>query len=171
MKKLIVGLGNPGEEYQMMRHNIGSRTVAAFAAGRAHSADLKVALPTTFMNESGKAIKPLLAKNGIEPKHLLIVHDDADIAFGKFKLSFGSRSAGHRGVESVIRWLGTKDFWRLRIGIQPAPTAASGPATAPYHVRADELVLKPFRPEEEAELPRIIEAAMGAIEAWIEKTT
>jgi PTH1 family peptidyl-tRNA hydrolase len=167
MKKLIAGLGNPGDEYRMMRHNVGSRIVAAFAEGRDLPPDVKILLPTTPMNESGKAIRPLMVKNGIEPKRLLVVHDDADISFGKFKLSFGSRSAGHRGVESVIQALGTKDFWRLRIGIQPVPTAASGPA--PRHVRADELVLKPFTPQEEAELPRIIEAAIGAIQAWVEK--
>lgn len=160
--KLIVGLGNPGVRYQMTRHNIGSRVAAAFMQERKSSPNAKVALPTTAMNESGKAVKLLMAQYKVAPKALLLVHDDADIAFGKFKLSFGSRSAGHRGVESVIRALGTKDFWRLRIGIQPAD--------ARRHVRAEELVLKPFTSAEEAELPRIIEGAIGAIEAWIEKT-
>lgn len=162
MQKLIVGLGNPGKEYQLTRHNIGSRVVAAFARGRALPPSVSVALPTTYMNESGKAIKSLIAQAGIAPKFLLVVHDDADIVFGKFKLSFGSRSAGHRGVESVIQELGTKEFWRLRIGIQPRD--------ARRHVRAEELILKPFTPQEEAELPRIMEAAIGAIEAWIQKT-
>jgi PTH1 family peptidyl-tRNA hydrolase len=163
MKKvLIAGLGNPGAEFEMFRHNIGARIVKAFIGTRKIDPQIKIYLPTTFfMNESGKALGPLLKKEKIMPRRLLVVHDDADIFFGKFKLSFGSRSAGHRGVESIIQALGTKDFWRLRIGIQPKG--------ASRHIRAEELVLKPFSPEEEAELPNIIAGAFGAIEAWLDK--
>ncbi len=163
MKKLIFGLGNPGKEYQMLRHNIGARVVSIFKKDKNIFEDVVIALPTTFVNESGKAVKSLMEKYKIPANFLLLVHDDSDIAFGKFKLSFGSRSAGHRGVESVINSLGTKDFWRLRIGIQPQGYS--------HHIKAEELVLKPFRPEEENELPRIIEAAIAAIEAWIEKVS
>lgn len=177
---LIAGLGNPGEKYAATRHNIGARIVTAFAGERNFPGSIKVylprkeflrGLPAVFMNESGRAVKSILGKEQILPVKLLTVHDDADIFFGKFKLSFGSRSAGHRGAESVIQALGTKDFWRLRIGIQPASSGAEGPVGAPRHVRADDLVLKPFSPAEEAELPRIIEAAVGAIEAWVEKNS
>jgi PTH1 family peptidyl-tRNA hydrolase len=161
-KVLIAGLGNPGEKYETFRHNVGARIVAEFIKGKILSERIKIYLPSVFMNESGRALKALIAKEKIAPRRLLAVHDDSDIFFGKFKLSFGSRSAGHRGAESVIQSLDTKDFWRLRIGIQPIG--------APRHIRADDLVLKPFSAAEEAELPRIIEAAVGAIEAWVDKT-
>lgn len=160
--RLIAGLGNPGKEYELTRHNVGSRIVRAFSEKTAISNGVIVALPMVFMNESGKAILSLMKRDRIAPRQLMVVHDDADIAFGKFKFSFGSRSAGHKGAESVINALGTKDFWRLRIGIQPIGI--------PRHIRADDLVLKPFSLQEEAELSRIIEGVIGAIEAWVEKS-
>jgi PTH1 family peptidyl-tRNA hydrolase len=184
-KVLIAGLGNPGEKYETFRHNVGARIVAEFIKGKILSERIKIYLPSVFMNESGRALKALITKEKIAPRRLLAVHDDSDIFFGKFKLSFGSRSAGHRGAESVIQSLDTKDFWRLRIGIQPAPHQnpeqelsavygagkhGTGQVGALRHIRADDLVLKPFSAAEEAELPRIIEAAAGAIEAWVEKT-
>jgi PTH1 family peptidyl-tRNA hydrolase len=178
-KVLIAGLGNPGEKYETFRHNVGARIVSEFIKGKILAERIKIYLPSVFMNESGRALKALLAKEKIAPRRLLAVHDDSDIFFGKFKLSFGSRSAGHRGAESVIQSLDTKDFWRLRIGIQPAPhqnpeqelsgKRGTGQVGALRHIRADDLVLKPFSAAEEAELPRIIEAAVGAIEAWVEK--
>jgi len=71
------------------------------------------------MNESGGFVKKMLRKKGVRPEALLVIHDDSDLNLGSFKLSFGRGSAGHKGAESVIRTLGTKDFWRLRIGIRP----------------------------------------------------
>jgi PTH1 family peptidyl-tRNA hydrolase len=183
-KVLIAGLGNPGEKYEMLRHNVGARIVSEFIKGKILAERIKIYLPSVFMNESGQALKALITKEKIAPRRLLAVHDDSDIFFGKFKLSFGSRSAGHRGAESVIQSLDTKDFWRLRIGIQPAPHQSpeqelsavygagkhgTGQVGVLRHIRADDLVLKPFSAAEEAELPRIIEAVAGAIEAWVEK--
>lgn len=178
-RKLIVGLGNPGKEYELMRHSIGRRAAAAFVEASEAGPDwtgskklnadfvemdpsaakFVIAIPRVFMNESGKAVKQLSKYFGVEPRHILVLHDDADIIFGKLKLSFGSRSAGHRGAESVIRALGTKDFWRLRIGIQPV--------AAERHIRAEELVLQPFSSAEAAKLSDIVETAIGAIRAWI----
>ena len=71
------------------------------------------------MNESGGFVKKMLKKKGVKPEALLVIHDDSDLNLGSFKFSFGRGSAGHKGAESVIRTLGTKDFWRLRIGIRP----------------------------------------------------
>jgi len=174
--KLIVGLGNPGKEYEAVRHSIGRRVVMELGSafddnGWSQKPDLLsdiknknnilLALPTTFMNESGKAVGRIVGFYKIKPANVLVIHDDSDIPFGKIKLSFGSRSAGHRGVESVIKALGTKDFWRLRLGIQPK--------SSPRHVRPDELVLKPFFVEEEKEISEIIKAAISASKAWLEK--
>jgi PTH1 family peptidyl-tRNA hydrolase len=161
-KSIIFGLGNPGKEYEAFRHNIGSRIVKILKDDPRVPDDVLILLPEVFVNESGKQVKYALSFYKVALRNLLVVHDDSDILFGKFKLSFGSRSAGHHGVESIIQELRSKDFWRLRIGIQPQ--------NAPSHIRAEELVLKPFSEEEEKLLPDIIDAAKEAIIAWIRKT-
>jgi len=143
---LLVGLGNPGKEYQETRHNAGFMALDEFAKvngfplfklSRKHSSlisegildSVKVLLakPQTFMNNSGKAVRILLRnlvskrlETKFLSKHLIIVHDDIDIPLGKIRVSRGSGSAGHKGVDSIIQSLGTKDFTRIRIGIQPA---------------------------------------------------
>lgn len=170
MKKiLIAGLGNPGEKYAIFRHNVGARTVEEFETRGIAASGVKIYLPIVFMNESGSALKPLLSRDKISLEKFLVVHDDTDIFFGKLKLSFGSGSAGHRGVDSIIRALGTKNFWRLRMGVQPVKVDSQGGVYAPRHIRADELVLKPFSREEEKELPKIIEGAIEAMGAWVDK--
>lgn len=135
--KIIVGLGNPGKEYQESRHNIGFRTVnylnKEFGGSLAGEFDLdkksnselsevkingkKVLLvkPQMFVNRSGEVVKKLVAKSkGIAD--LIVIHDDLDIPFGKIKLSFGRSSAGHKGVESIIKALKTDKFHRIRFG-------------------------------------------------------
>jgi PTH1 family peptidyl-tRNA hydrolase len=94
-------------------------------------------LPETMMNRSGDAIKPALRAFKVKPRDVIVLHDDADIEFSHVKLSFGKHSAGHKGVESVKRALGTWDFWRLRIGIQKKK-----------RVEAMKLVLQKFTPQE-----------------------
>ncbi len=129
--KLVVGLGNPGKKYENTYHN----------AGRLFINHLKKQLPITnyqllitdvFMNQSGEFIKKLLKKHRLKPQEVLIIHDDADIELGRYKFSFNRRAAGHKGVESVIRTLGTKDFWRLRIGIRPIRPISSRPKAAAF---------------------------------------
>lgn len=155
-RRLIVGLGNPGKRYVRTRHNLGARVVLILQRhlgqptfrrreqmpARVSLGDHLLALPTTFMNDSGRAVRALLARYRIALHHLLVVHDDKDLAFGKLKLQKGRSSAGHRGVHSVMDALGSQDFWRLRIGIGAPP---AGMATEAY-------VLAPFRPEEERQL-------------------
>ncbi len=136
--KLIVGLGNPGEEYRATYHNAGA-LFAAFAeeAGGAAQSRKKgtlyaasrigarwIATPRTFMNESGRAVRAALVAHNTRPEKLLVAHDDSDLPLGEYRLAFGRGAAGHRGVASVITTLGTNQFWRLRIGIRKRPGKA-----------------------------------------------
>jgi PTH1 family peptidyl-tRNA hydrolase len=138
MNKIIVGLGNPGEEYENTRHNTGrifTGFLAEEAGAKEFKEDLKLkslvsagklgkvkfqfVLPQTFMNNSGQPLKKLITSKK-KALDLVVVHDDVDLPLGRFKISFGSSSAGHRGVESVMRAVKTKDFFRVRIGISPS---------------------------------------------------
>lgn len=134
MIRLILGLGNPGAEYENTRHNAG-RAAAGYFAKKMNFPEfiydkksnslvskrggLMVALPETFMNKSGQAAAKLTRPKK-ELKELVAVHDDLDIPLGKFKISYGKSSGGHKGVESVMRALKTKNFVRIRIGVSPA---------------------------------------------------
>ncbi len=174
--KLILGIGNPEEKYQFTRHNLGRRVLESLLEDRWErkpelfseiqeqgNAERKIifAKALTYMNESGKAASALIRFYKIKPENLLVIHDDADILFGKIKLSFGSRSAGHFGAEAVIQALGTQDFWRLRMGIQPELGGG--------RIRAEALVLKKFSGEEEEILPEVFKKAHQTIAAWLEK--
>lgn len=157
---LIIGLGNPGDKYKGTRHNIGreilmewqkeydfadfdyNKRLNALVANKNKKAALL--LPETMMNKSSKAVKPALRIFKVKPKDVIVLHDDADIELGRVKLSFGKHSAGHKGVESVKRALGTWNFWRLRIGIQKKK-----------RVDAMKLVLQKFTLAEDATLKKV----------------
>ncbi|MBI2446842.1 MAG: aminoacyl-tRNA hydrolase [Parcubacteria group bacterium] len=185
--KLIIGLGNPGKEYENTRHNTGfvlideiaqqlkspdfkyeKKTLSEVTTFRRSSEsgtidNLKskviLAKPQTFMNKSGAAVLALVKQFKIKPENVLVVHDDVDISWGNFKFSFGRRSAGHKGVESVIKALKTKNFWRLRIGIQPIrPT--QGKPSLKKHISADKIILKKFTPGELKELDKVMKKAI-----------
>jgi len=129
--KLIVGLGNPGEKYQKSRHNVGFILLDKFAADNnlnwrkverfnSEVADYSNGLlikPQTFMNNSGDAVSKLVNFYKISLNDLIIIHDDVDLPLGAIKKQKGKNSAGHHGVENIIEELGTKDFWRIRVGI------------------------------------------------------
>jgi PTH1 family peptidyl-tRNA hydrolase len=117
MSWLIIGLGNEGEEYALTRHNAG-RLLVDFLEKGEPPAGFKTAILETLMNNSGKALLKLSPKS-LNPKRLIIAHDDLDLPLGRFKLSFNRGAGGHRGVESIIKALKTKEFWRLRIGVSP----------------------------------------------------
>ena len=136
---IIIALGNPGQEYANTYHNAGTLFVR-FLRESAFATPPTVESLETFMNVSGPAVQKFLKKDGIKPDHLLLVHDDADIPVGEYKFSFGSGAAGHHGVESVIDTLGTKDFWRLRIGIAKTFETPDGPIKK----KAMDYVLKPI---------------------------
>ena len=154
---LIVGLGNPGKKYENTRHNVGSRIIDELES--LEFGKVILVKPATFMNESGKAIKSLYTKYKIrDTRYLIIVHDDIDLPLGSIKISKGSGSAGHKGVQSIIDTLGTKNFLRLRVGIQPK----SGKPD-----RAEDFVLKKFTKSEEKILKEIIGKSLSAIETII----
>ncbi len=138
--RLFVGLGNPGSKYQETRHNIGFKALEKYAQTKAvsfhknkkvygelaqigsGSSALKLLMPNTFMNESGKSIKAAMEWFDIEVDQLLVLVDDMDLPIGRLRLRSEGSSGGHNGLKSTIQHLGTQDFCRLRIGIG-APTS------------------------------------------------
>lgn len=156
---LVIGLGNPGAKYKNTRHNVGREVLmgwqkksgfAEFEFDKKFNSLVSknkkavLLLPETMMNKSGNAVAPMARFFKIRPKDIFIIHDDADIELGRTKLSFGKHSAGHKGVESVRRALGTWDFWRLRVGVQKKK-----------RVDAMKLVLQKFRPDEEKQVKKV----------------
>lgn len=164
MKWLIVGLGNPGEKYKGSRHNVGSDLLAALKGNlpaRAKAAELNV-----YMNNSGGPIKKLVpSKKAAE--NLVVVHDDLDLPLGTLKMSMGSGSGGHRGVESVIKALKTKDFVRLRVGI--SPSTSGGKLKKPASNKVVDFVLGQFRPPEREKLKKIKKRVGDALEFLCEE--
>jgi PTH1 family peptidyl-tRNA hydrolase len=134
---LILGLGNPGEHYRRTRHNAGFWALEALA--RAHDAAFKqkrdydmaeislgghkvvLARPLTFMNASGKAVRKIRRKLKIEPKDMIVIHDDIDLKEGLVRIRQDGSSGGHLGVQSLIQALGTSDFARVKIGVGRPP--------------------------------------------------
>jgi peptidyl-tRNA hydrolase, PTH1 family len=155
---LIFGLGNPGGKYQFSRHNIGSRVV-----GKLTSLDLMnviLAEPTTFMNESGKPVKALMKRYGLKADRLIVIHDDLDIPLGEIKIAKNRGPAGHKGVGSIIKETGTKNFIRLRIGICPKDGKPRNP---------EKFVLQRFNEEEEKIVKQVIEKTTEAVKFLLEE--
>lgn len=128
--KLIVGLGNPGKEYESTRHNIGFMIIDKFLgdikykekfSGLYYEKDMgeKVIFlkPQTFMNNSGFCVKKFVDYYKISPENILVIHDDLDLEVGKIKYKINSSSGGHNGIKSIINNLKTQNFIRLKIGI------------------------------------------------------
>jgi len=110
---IVVGLGNPGEEYTRTRHNMGRMAVNFL---RDKVSGIKVVTPNTYMNESGRAVAKVIKSKKAAQK-LIVVYDDLDLPLGTLKISYDRSSGGHKGLESIIRALKTKEFVRVRIGI------------------------------------------------------
>ncbi|MEK7212646.1 MAG: aminoacyl-tRNA hydrolase [Patescibacteria group bacterium] len=178
--KLIVGLGNPGKEYANTYHNVGYLTLDHIGrwlritgkwdrpSGKKFTylkdGELIMVKPLTFMNESGAAVRQALAYFKCELQEILIIHDDSDIALGKYKLVSGRGPAGHRGILSIIAALGTKNFARLRLGIRhtikaglPAGARQSSPPLGLRRAKAGDFVLRKIRPEDKRVLYSTIE--------------
>ncbi len=168
---LVVGLGNPGREYQRTRHNVGFLAVDALARhwglafsrqrSRAEVAEGSVcgrpvilAKPQTYMNHSGDAVRPLLTRSNLTPSDLLVIYDEMDLPFGRLRLRERGSAGGHRGLQSIIDQLGTDAFARLRIGVGRPP-----PGVDPI-----DYVLTRFTASEAAELPRIFERVIEGVE-------
>ena len=135
---LIVGLGNPGEEYEHTRHNAGFDTVDKIASeigvrywknecgaltgkGAYHDIDVVLAKPQSYMNTSGGPVKQLMNAYGVSPDRLVVIHDELDIDPGTIRVKFGGGHAGHNGLRSICDKLGTRDWFRVRCGIGRPP--------------------------------------------------
>jgi PTH1 family peptidyl-tRNA hydrolase len=167
---LVVGLGNPGEEYAGTRHNAGfmlaerlARAWSVAPKGRAFRArtavarrepeDVLLALPQTFMNLSGLAVRAALAGRGIPPERLVVVYDDLDIPLGEIRVRRSGSPGTHKGMISIVQEIGTREFPRIRIGIGPLPGRWD----------AADFVLAPFRRNERPALERGLEDAEEAL--------
>jgi len=131
MKLLIVGLGNPGEQYQKTRHNSGfilvDKMVEAggfswkeekkFKASVADSDNVMFVKPLTFMNLSGESVSKIASFYKIDPNNIVVIHDDVDFPFLEWKMQLGKDTAGHNGVGDIVQKLGTNEFWRVRVGV------------------------------------------------------
>lgn len=173
---LVVGLGNPGPRYAGNRHNVGAMVLDAIAAGlgvrftthrsRADVAQVRLppvggrpgpravlAKPTSWMNESGGQVAGLVKYFSVDPGHVLVVHDELDLDFGAVRLKRGGGEAGHNGLRSVSRSLGTRDYCRVRLGVG-RPPGRQDPA---------DFVLKDFPPGQREEVALLVGDAADAV--------
>lgn len=172
---LVIGLGNPGPEYERTRHNVGfmvadllaERIGGRFTVHKKSGADLLearldgrkvlIAKPRTFMNLSGRPVAALARFFSVPPTEVIVVHDELDLPFGSIRLKRGGGEGGHNGLRSVSQSLTTKDYLRVRFGIG-RPPGRQDPA---------DFVLKPFSSPERKELPVIVEQAADAVELLV----
>jgi PTH1 family peptidyl-tRNA hydrolase len=165
---LVVGLGNPGPEYEWSPHNAGFHALDRFAERhgiRIHRPECQAlvglsesaiaAKPQSFMNLSGGPVKQLLAKYELTPSQLLLVYDELAFEWGELRIKPKGSAGGHNGIASVIRSLGTDEFPRLRIGVSPGHPLASG----------KDYLLTPVRRGQKEEMDRIVTRAAEAIES------
>jgi PTH1 family peptidyl-tRNA hydrolase len=164
--RLVVGLGNPGAQYVRTRHNIGFRVVQALAAtekletwrtkfnarvAQVPALDVVLAMPLTYMNDSGAAVQPLAAFYKITPTEVLVVCDDINLPFGRLRLRRGGSDGGNNGLKDITNALGTQEYPRLRIGVGRNSIDAIG------------VVLGAFTGDEEKALPEAIDRAVAGI--------
>lgn len=173
---IFVGLGNPGEQYKNTRHNVGFNAIDAFAEKNNFpefslqkksnaliseniigAENVVLAKPQTFMNESGKAVKKLIENCKLKIENcIVVVHDDVDLPVGKIKIIKERGSAGHKGVESIIKAIGNDGLIRIRIGIGSQDK-----------VEAMKVVLKNFSPEEQKTINETIQKAVSALDLFV----
>ncbi len=173
-EKLVVGLGNPGDEYEETAHNLGFLVVDRLAerngikvgrkdsralVGQGSVAGKKVLLakPQTFMNVSGESVQGLLVKHEIAPADLILVYDELDLPWQSLRVRPGGSAAGHRGADSVIRCCGTKDFPRVRLGIHGGRRNKDGA----------QIVLGKLSRAQRQELDELLDHAAQAVESII----
>jgi PTH1 family peptidyl-tRNA hydrolase len=174
--KLIVGLGNPGDLYLDTRHNFGSLIIRVLS--KQHKVSLKkdprtlslcarvtlegekviLAIPLIFMNVSGGAVRALLKRYKLGPQDLLVICDDLDLELGRLKIRPRGSSGGHRGLESIINSLNSREFARLRLGIGRPPSGG---------IRQADYVLSGFNRKEEKQIRDITTRALECCEVWV----
>lgn len=151
--KIVIGLGNPGTRYANTYHNVGAEAISYLRKNAGKEALGKCRLfvaweqSRVYMNESGIVVKKSLRRLGLKSRDLLVLHDDSDIGLGNSKYSFGRGAAGHKGIESVTKNLGTNAFWRFRIGIRKE--------TEGGREKAGEFVLKKITARDKVVLERV----------------
>jgi peptidyl-tRNA hydrolase, PTH1 family len=172
--RLVVGLGNPGEEYEHTAHNLGFLVVdrlgerngiqvkrkdcrALIGQGNMAGQRVLLAKPQTFMNVSGESVKGLLVKHEIVPRDLILIYDELDLPWRSLRIRPDGSAAGHRGVDSIIREIGSKDFPRVRLGIHGGRREKDG-------VR---IVLAKFKRAQREELDELLDYASQAVESII----
>lgn len=172
--KLIVGLGNPGREYELTRHNIGFMAVdelskrwniplneqkfkGLFGAGFVNGEKVILLKPLTYMNLSGESIRPLMDYYKIDIEDFVVMYDDLDIPVGKLRLRMKGSAGGHNGVKSTIAHLGTQEFQRIRMGIDRPKNG----------MKVVDYVLGRFTVDEMPEVERAIEKSADACEEWL----
>jgi len=177
--KLIVGLGNPGRIYSSTRHNIGfvvvkslakdcgatlkreNFTYSLTAKAKFEAIPVVIALPLTFMNLAGQAVKALVKKYRVVKSDLLVVCDDLNLELGRIRLRPSGSSGGHRGLQSIIDNLRREDFARLKIGIGRPPAG----------MEASDYVLKPFLKKETGVLNEAVQNACECCRVWVQENT
>ncbi len=173
---IIVGLGNPGEKFNHTPHNAGFEALDFFMQKNnfpnfefskkynsliSESNDVILVKPQTFMNESGQAVSSFkISRSAGQVSSLIVVHDDIDVALGKLKISKDSGAGGHKGVQSIIDHLGTKDFTRIKIGVETDPTQ-----------KAEDVVLKKFSAQEYEILQSTFPSIAEALEKTMDEST
>ena len=172
--KVIVGLGNPGRKYEKTRHNVGFMVASALAAshgirlnskafnsligrGKILGEEVVIALPQTYMNRSGQAVKAILSRKKTGLEDLLVICDDVNLSLGIIRIRAEGSAGGHNGLASIIEHLGSGDFARLRAGIgkDTGNTDLSG------------YVLSTFKKAEEAILDEVVETSVDCCETWL----
>jgi PTH1 family peptidyl-tRNA hydrolase len=169
--KAVIGLGNPGRDYEATRHNLGFMVVNTLAGGQIFKAgkgsflflekelssgSVVLLQPTTFMNRSGLAVEEFAGENIITPSELLVVADDFYLPFGRLRLRLSGSDGGHKGLASIIYHLGSEEFPRLRLGIGPVPEG----------IAAEEFVLRPFTANEVDGAASMVKRAADAVVTW-----
>jgi peptidyl-tRNA hydrolase, PTH1 family len=171
---LVVGLGNPGDEYRGSRHNLGAEVVELLATrhgGRPRKRKeralvdevtidgrrVALAIPLTYVNDSGNAVGALVRRFGVDPEQLVVVHDELDLPVAELKVKSGGGLAGHNGLRSIVEHLHTQDFQRVRIGVGK-PTSKE---------RGADHVLNRFGKRERAEVDVTVEQAADAVETIV----
>jgi PTH1 family peptidyl-tRNA hydrolase len=174
---LLVGLGNPGKDYGLTRHNAGFLCIDEFvgktdemqdwiqkkdlkcllSTGRIGDTRVIAIKPTTFMNLSGEAVQAVAAFYKINPEHTAVIHDELDIDFGQIRLRVGGSSAGHNGIKSVTQHIG-EDYARIRIGVGPKK---------PAKVTSEDFVLQKFSPEQQKQLPNLTREVLAILNEYL----
>ncbi len=175
--KVLIGLGNPGEQYHQTRHNVGFACLDAFVKSMSEmepwilKKDLKCAIskgrvgehqviamkPTTFMNLSGEAVQALIDFYKLNASQIAVLHDELDINFGQIRTRTGGSSAGHNGLKSIIGVIG-EDFGRIRIGIGPKK---------PAQIDSADFVLQKFSTDEQSQLPNMFQEVNAVVSEYI----